>query len=79
MMMMLLILSLALTTLFYTLTQTISFARDSEARIKAVALAREGIEAVYNIRNTNWLRFSSDRKNCWDVLDYNPACVGGGG
>lgn len=70
------ILSLSLTTLFYTLTQTMSFSRDSEARIKAISLAREGIEAMYNIRNTNWLRFSSDRKNCWDVLGYNSDCVG---
>lgn len=75
-MMMLLVVSLALTTMFYTLTQTITFARDTEARVKAVGLAREGIEALINIRNTNWLRFSSDRKNCWDSLNYNPSCIG---
>lgn len=72
---MLLVVSLALTTFFYTLTQTMSFSQDTEARIKAISLAREGIEAVTNIRNTNWLRFSSSRKNCWDVIDYNAACI----
>lgn len=41
---MLLVVSLALTILFYTLSQSIAFSRDAEARIKAVALAREGIE-----------------------------------
>lgn len=40
-MMMLLVVSMALTTMFYTLTQTMSFARDTEARVKAVSLARE--------------------------------------
>lgn len=76
-MMMLLVVSMALTTMFYTLTQTMSFARDTEARVKAVSLAREWVEAMINIRNTNWLRFSSDRKNCWNVLSYNASCIGG--
>lgn len=75
MMMTLVILSMSLTALFYTLTQTMNFARDSEMRIQAVALAREGIEAVYNIRNTNWLRFSSNRAQCWNVLNYDANCV----
>ena len=73
---MLLVLSLALMTFFYTITQTISFSQDTEARVKAISLAREGVEALTNIRNTNWLRFSSDRKLCWDTLNYNSACIG---
>ena len=32
-------------------------------------LAKEGIEAVKSIRDTNWLRFSYDTENCWDVLN----------
>lgn len=70
-------LTLALTTMFVVLTQTINFSYDTESRIKAVNLAREWIEAVTNIRNTNWLRFSSDRKNCWDTKDYNNSCFSG--
>lgn len=77
--MMLLIVSMALSTFFYTLSQSVTFARDTEARVKAIALAREGIEAMVNIRNTNWLRYSSDRKNCWDTLNYDGKCVGGAG
>lgn len=76
-MMMLLVVSLALSTMYYTLSQSIVFARDTEARVKAIALAREGIEGMINIRNTNWLRFSSDRANCWDTFQYNAACIGG--
>ena len=74
---MLLVVSLALTAFFYTLSQSLVFARDAEARIKAVALAREGVEAMYNIRNTNWLRFSSSRTKCWDSLNYDPMCLNG--
>lgn len=74
-MMMLMVVSLALLTMFTTLTQSITFARETEARVKATALAREGIEAMINIRNTNWLRFSSNRADCWDVLNYNKNCI----
>lgn len=56
-----------------------NFARDSEMRIQAVALAREGIEAVYNIRNTNWLRFPAKRESCWNILNYDKNCMNGGG
>lgn len=74
MMLMLAALTLALTTMFVVLTQTINFSYDIESRIKAVNLAREWIEGVTNIRNTNWLRFSSDRTNCWDTKDYSNWC-----
>jgi hypothetical protein len=50
----------------------------TESRIQAINLAREGIEAAENIRNTNWLKFSSDLDNCFDVANYNSACIGNG-
>ncbi len=34
-------------------------------QLQATGLAREGIEAVKNMRDTNWLRTSLD-SNCWD-------------
>lgn len=48
----------------------------SENRIKAINIAREGMEAVENIRDTNWIKFSSDYDNCWKVKDYNVTCIG---
>jgi hypothetical protein len=33
---------------------------------------------VIDWRNTNWLRFSSDRTNCWKNLNYNSNCIGWG-
>jgi hypothetical protein len=50
----------------------------SENRIKAINIAREWVEAVENIRDTNWIKFSSDYNNCWHVKDYNVWCVGTG-
>lgn len=48
----------------------------TENRIEAIQIARDGIEALTNIRDTNWLMFGADRDNCWNVLNYNTACVG---
>jgi type II secretory pathway pseudopilin PulG len=38
-------------------------------KVVALNLALEGIEAVKNIRDTNYLNFASDPENCWDVID----------
>lgn len=51
----------------------------STNKIKAINIAREGLELVENIRDTNWLKFSSDYDNCWKVRDYNPSCIGTAG
>lgn len=75
-MIMLAIVSLTLSAVFYSLSQSIHFARDTEARIRAINIAREGIEGMINIRNTNYLRFSSDWIQCWMVMNYDTGCIG---
>lgn len=45
------------------------------AKIEAIEIAREGIEALENIRNTNWLRFSANIDDCWDTLNYDSDCI----
>ena len=47
-------------------------------RLMAYNLAREGVEAVRTIRDSNWLRFPSDRTNCWSALPdvTDPATCG---
>ena len=51
----------------------------AENRIKAINIAREWLEAVENIRDTNWIKFSSDYDNCWRTKDYNVGCIGNTG
>lgn len=70
------ILGLGITALLQTIGWGIDYARDTENNIKAINIAREGIEAMTNIRDTNWLRFSSDKTNCWKVKDYQSTCIG---
>ena len=70
------ILGLGITALLQTISWGITYARDTENNIKAINIAREGIEAMSNIRDTNWLRFSSDKINCWKVKDYAAGCIG---
>jgi type II secretory pathway pseudopilin PulG len=70
------ILGLGITALLETIWWGIGYARDTENNIKAINIAREGIEGMTNIRDTNWLRFSSDKTNCWKVKDYTSTCIG---
>lgn len=71
------IMGMGIAAMLATIGWGIDYARDTENNIKAINLAREGIEWIVNIRDTNWLRFSSDVKNCWRVLDYNGTCIWG--
>lgn len=40
----------------------------SQDRMTALNLAKEGIEAVRNIRDTNWLRYELNQDACWNTL-----------
>jgi len=40
----------------------------SKNRVIAVNIAREGIESIRNIRDTNWLKFSGKRRLCWNHM-----------
>jgi len=39
----------------------------SKDSLVALNLAVEGVEAVRNIRDTNWIKFGYDKENCWDM------------
>ncbi|NDK08715.1 hypothetical protein EOM39_05755 [Candidatus Gracilibacteria bacterium] len=58
----------------YAKSQKISIS--VENRVKAISIAREGIEVIQNIRDTNWVLFGADSKNCWNVKDYEINCLG---
>lgn len=51
-------------------------AETTENRIRAINIAREGLEVVENIRDSNWIKLSSDYRGCFDALDYDVSCIG---
>lgn len=60
---------------YWILNSWSKLALTTENRIKAINIAREWIEAMQNIRDTNWIKFSSDYTNCWNVKDYDVTCI----
>lgn len=62
--------------MFQVFTQSQKLSNSTANKIQAIQIAREGIEAVKNIRDTNWILFWSDTNNCWNVIDYDNDCVG---
>jgi len=76
----LVLLSSILTGTFTILNQAIATNINVKNRIIALNIAREGFEAVRNLRDTNWLKYSGDRRQKWLCRDSsgNPnACNGG--
>jgi len=61
----------------YTLLTSSQKLSDSTSRrIEAIQIARDGLESFTNIRDTNWIKFSADYRNCWNTLNYNSSCIG---
>lgn len=52
-----------------------NLAKSTSDRIEAINIARDGLEAFTNIRDTNWLLFAADYENCWNTLNYNSNCI----
>lgn len=73
------IITLWVTGMYNIYSTSIKLSDSTANKIQAIQIAREGIEAVTNIRDTNWLLFSSDYENCWMVLNYNNTCIGDSG
>jgi len=44
-------------------------------RIEAIQIARDGLEAFTNIRDTNWQLFAADYENCWNAINYDNTCI----
>lgn len=57
---------------------SIKVADTTANRVEAIAIAREWIEAVTNIRDTNWQIYPADTHNCWNTFNYNGICVWAG-
>ncbi len=64
-----------ITWMYLIYQNSIKLSESTKHRIEAIEIAREWIEAVKNIRETNWLIFWADYTNCWNTLNYDQACV----
>ena len=72
---MILILLIWILGLFNIYTKSYNLSTSTKNKIEAIEIAREWIEAMENIRNTNWILLWADSKNCWNVSNYNNDCV----
>ena len=59
------VLAIVLVSVFALLGTAMGTHRNVNNRIKAIDLAREGIEMVRNLRDTNWLRYSGNIRENW--------------
>lgn len=64
----LMILAIGITFSGVLMANSLGNISSSKNRIVAVNIAREGLEIVRNIRDSNWLRFSGNRRDCWNHL-----------
>jgi type II secretory pathway pseudopilin PulG len=73
------VLTMVLASAFSVLIQASATNENSIKRVGALNIAREGIESVRNIRDTNWLKYSGDRRAKWlclDTITTPSACEG---
>ncbi len=71
-----LVLTTGIIGVYSILSSSSRLAATTEKRVQAINLAREGLEIGQNIRDTNWIRFSSDYENCWSTFNNDSTCIG---
>lgn len=73
------VVSVGLMSVISILTYAFGFVQKSRQKVIAINLAREGIESVYQIRDTNRQRWAWKKEECWlkkDPLNANDWIVG---
>lgn len=73
-MVVLLVVTLWLVWAYSVLTRSFKVTTNLSNKITAIQIAREGIEALQNIRDTNWLLFPLNKKHCWITENYKDSC-----
>jgi hypothetical protein len=71
----LLIITSWVTWMYTIFNKSTKLSSSIENKIYWIEIARQWIEAITNIRDTNWLRFSSNDDDCWNTLNYNNNCI----
>ncbi len=74
-MIVLLIMVVWITGLYDIFSKSTKLSESTKNRIEAIEISREWIEAMKNIRDTNWLMYWADIKNCFNTLNYDSSCV----
>jgi hypothetical protein len=74
-MVVMLVVVLWVTWAYQMFSQSVKLVDSSEFKLNAIAMAKEWIEAMNNIRDTNWILFRWDLKNCWNTLNYDTRCL----
>jgi len=64
------VISVGLLSVVVVLTNGMNYVQKTRQKVVALNLAREGIEAIYHIRDTNWMRWAWVKDSCW--LKTNP-------
>ncbi len=55
---------------------SIRYMQNAKNRVIALNIAREGLEGMRNIRDTNWLFYSDRRRQCWNHDPSTVPCEG---
>ncbi len=74
-MIVLLIITSGVTWVYLLMSSSQKLANSTGNRIEAIQIARDGLEAMTNIRDTNWILYGADPANCWNVMNYSGSCV----
>jgi len=69
------VITIWITWMYRIYSKSVKFETTIANKIQAIQIAREWIEAVTNIRNTNWILFSWEYKKCWNTFNYDPLCI----
>lgn len=59
------VLSTGIILIIKGMSESHRYLSETAQRTVALNLAKEGIEAVYNLRNSNWRRWSDKKNECW--------------
>lgn len=60
------ILGIGVVTISLVMSGNVRNSNVNKNQIIAVNLAREGVEAVRNIRDSNWIKYANNRRLCWN-------------
>lgn len=63
------VVSVGLIVIIQGMASSHRYISETAQRTIALNLAKEGIEVVYNLRNTNRRRFSDKKDQCWLSID----------